>query len=343
MPFWISRLTPPLHKINQSNQLLKDYFIRNHKFRTGQISFQQKQLVYAPILDTDDSPETRAMETQSYLQFYKNKTLAPYLSADINFMPSGTTDDIYFQELNKRYEYVFYNGHGGPFGQQSNIDSKAIIARAPKSLLYEFLSCAVGRYTEENYLAGTYLFQSEALITLTAQIPIIGSFQPSYYSQIFLTHGKTIGETSKLVNFGALKVLGDGTLKLRHNQKTSAANPRIMINSLRLDFGKLSHSKIEKKETFSVKNNGNAPLIININADLSISKISQVNKVSVASFNNPNEEITIQSGEVKGFDLNINAGGDPTFIGKYNGYFYIFTNDPINYAIKVPYEGEIIP
>lgn len=342
LPFWISRLTPPLHEITQSNQLLKNYFIRNHKFRTGQITFQQKQLVYAPILDTNDSAETRAMETQLYLQSYKNKTLAPYLSADINFMPPSTTDDIYFQELNKRYEYILYNGHGGPFGQQLNIDSKTIISKAPKSLLYYFISCSVGRYSEEGYLAGTYLFQSEALITLAAQTPIFGGLPSTHYHEIFLTHRKTIGETSKLVNFGALKILGDGTLKLRYNQRTSTANPKIMLNSLKLDFGKLSHSKIEKKETFSIKNSGDASLIININTDLSISKISQANKVSVASFNNPNEEITIQPGEVKRFDLNISAGGDQTFTGKYNGYFYIFTSDPINYAVKVPYEGEIV-
>src|SRR3989344_7459893 len=63
--FWISRLTPPIHEVKEANQLLKNYFEKNHKFRIGQVSFDEKFLTYSPIL-LDLEKESREASVKNF-------------------------------------------------------------------------------------------------------------------------------------------------------------------------------------------------------------------------------------------------------------------------------------
>ncbi|MDZ4296441.1 MAG: hypothetical protein U1A16_03665, partial [Patescibacteria group bacterium] len=65
-PFWISRLTPPLHNLSEANRLLKNYFVKNHKFRTREFSFEHKLLTYAPVL-LDFESEPREASVKNFL------------------------------------------------------------------------------------------------------------------------------------------------------------------------------------------------------------------------------------------------------------------------------------
>lgn len=343
-PFWISRLTPPLHEPTEANKLLKDYFIKDHVFRTGDTTFPQKYLVYAPIL-TEEAPAYRKNTIAGFLDKFK-QAVSPYEPGDIKFIPpEGETSNNFFDALNQGYEYVFYNGHGTPLAISPDITLQTNISKNQKALLYEFVSCSVGRYSEENYLAGRFLFNSAALVALAAQTPIFGITQPNYDFQMFLSSGKTIGEVSRLINIGAAKILGDGTLKLRYKKELPVKKSEIMLEKLELDLGKLSLKEVEKKVTFKVKNTGDSPLIINVITTYPPSKLYPVNGASVASFDF-NKDVSIQPDEIKELSLNVALGGYSSpqtrpYTGKYLGFFYVYTNDPTNYIIRIPFKGEI--
>lgn len=343
-PFWVSRLTPPLHEEVEANKLLKDYFTRNHNFRTDRITFQQRYLAHAPILMEMQNP-WRKSTIEGFLNKFRSE-VSPYKLADVKFISPESNDNDFFNELRQPYEYVFYNGHGTPFSVQQDINYQTVITKSPKALFYEFVSCSVGRYSEEKYLAGAFLFNSDALAVLAAQVPIFGITQPNDDFQMFLRAGKTIGEASQYINIGAAKILGDGTLKLRYKKDALAEKAEIALEKLELDFGKLSLREVERRVAFKVKNVGNSPLIVNIKTTYPTpSKIYPVNGASVASFD-LNQDVNIRSGEIKELFLNV-ALGDYSlpqtrpYIGQYSGFFYIYTNDPSNFIVKVPFRGEI--
>ncbi len=343
-PFWISRLTPPLRDPSEANKLLKDYFTKNHNFRTGRVVFQQRYLIYAPIL-MEMQPPSRNSTIAGFLNRF-NPKVSPYEVSNIKFIPPEGNDNDFFNELNQPYEYVFYNGHGSPFSIQQDIDYQKVVSASPKALFYEFGSCSVGRYSEEKYLAGAFLFNSNALAVLAAQTLVFTGVQPNYDFQMFLSAGKTIGEASRQINIGAAKILGDGTLKLRYKRELPVKKPEIMLERLELDLGKLSLKEVEKKVIFKVKNTGDSPLIINIITTYPPSKLHPINGASVASFDF-NKDVSIQLDEIKELSLNVALGGYSSpqtrpYTGKYSGFFYIYTNDPDNYIVKMPFEGEIV-
>jgi hypothetical protein len=343
-PFWISRLTPPLHDVAESNKLLKNYFIRNHNFRTGKTTFQQRYLAYAPILMEMQNP-FRNNTVTGFLNTFKSK-VSPYDKDGVKFIPPEGNDNDFLNELSQPYEYVYYNGHGSPFSMQQNIDYQKIVGASPKALFYQFGSCSVGRYSEEKYLAGTFLFNSDALAVLAAQVPIFVVTQPEYDFQMFLLADRTIGEASRKINIGALKVLGDGTLKLRYKKELPIKKPEIMLEKIELDLGKLSLKEVEKKVIFKVQNTGNSPLIINIRTIYpSPSRIKPNDGASVA-WDNPSEDLVVAPNEIKEHPLNVSIGGytlpqTRPYVGQYSGFFYVYTSDPTNYIVKIPFKGEI--
>ncbi|MEK6983446.1 MAG: hypothetical protein AABX33_02650 [Nanoarchaeota archaeon] len=347
LPFWISRLTPPRRNIEESNQLLKNYLIRNHKFRTGQISFQEKFLAYLPILE-DRSQEEKTKTISDFLDWYKTSSNPPYPIQNIKILTSESSDNEYFSELGLRYEHVFYNGHGSANFHQKNVDSQTIINKVPKSFFYEFGSCSVGRYNEEGYLGGEYLFNSDALISLAAQSPVFTAPQPSFHLQLLLTQGTSIGEASKIINIGANRILGDGTLKLRYKKIVSQNRPKIVLDKYELDFGELDFKTIGKKFSFKIRNIGNAPLVIYNDKGnppkLDLKNVPPENLPSIAGLFS---ETIIPLNEEVEYTIDIIIGGwsaqnPKPYTGKYSGSLYLLSNDPDNYVLIIPFKGEII-
>ena len=349
-PFWISRLTPPLHETTEANKLLKDYFTKNHNFRSGQVTFEEKLLVYTP-LNKEDSKESQQNAKNDFLAFFKEKILSPYKLEDIKFIDSSAdSDTTYFNELKNRYEMVYYNGHGATNFQQQNITPELVISSAPNSLFYEFMSCSVGRYSVENYLAGTYLFNTNALMVLAATTPIFGVInQADHELYQALASGWTIGDTSKYKDFGAVSILGDGTLRMRYKSLDLSNSPEINIDRNELDFGQISLNIPDQKKSFNIKNDGKTPLTIYFESNV-VSRIFPLNAASVVAIDNNNGvagEITIAPSETKEIFFNVNGGGyDPAkesgpYVGKFTGFLYISTNDLRNPIVKLPYKGEV--
>ena len=323
--------------------MLLNYFEKNHKFRIGQVSFDEKFLTYSPIL-LDLEKEPREASVKNFLSILDSSRLHPYKNASVKFLPPESSDNAFFDELNHKYEYVLYNGHGTPFFQQKNINYETIISKAPKALLYEFGSCSVGRYIEEKYLAGAYLFKTDALIALAAQTPIFVVFQPNYHLQQFLASGKSIGDASKMLDLNAYRILGDGTLKLRYYKEPPADAPKILLDKLELNLGRLSLKEGQRQTTITVKNAGKTTLIVSVNT-APPSKLYPVNAASVGTLNN--DDLILQPNESREIPLNVAHGYNPSetrpkaYVGKYSGFFYIYTNDPDNYIVKILFEGEI--
>jgi len=327
---------------------LRNYFEKNHKFRDGQVSFDEKFLIYGPVL-LDLEKSLREANVKNFLSILNLSRLHPYKNTGIKFLPPESSDNAFFDELNHKYEYVLYNGHGTPFFQQKNINYETIVSKAPKALLYEFGSCSVGRYLEERYLAGAYLFKTDALIALAAQTPIFVAFQPNYHLQRFLASGKSIGDASKMSNLGAYRILGDGTLKLRYYKEPPADAPKILLDKLELDLEKLSLKEGQRQTTIAVKNVGKTTLVVNVNT-APPSKLYPVNAASVGTLNS--DDLILQPNESREIPLNVAISDygrvyNPSetrpkaYVGKYSGFFYIYTNDPNNYIVRIPFEGEI--
>ena len=169
-PYWVARLTP--NSSDHSDiELLKNYFKRNHEYRNGLFSFEQKALIYQPvILDFKGNEQQTAIDN---IKQDLNK-FETYPSGKYNFIDifSSQSDNDYLSNLSRGYETLIFNGHGTPLFHQKNITSKSQIDA--KFFFGNFLSCSVGRFTTKDYIAGKYLFGG-GLVSLAPSTPVFAS------------------------------------------------------------------------------------------------------------------------------------------------------------------------
>ena len=141
--------------------LLKDYFIRNHAYRTGQFEYGEKALIYPPIIIALDN-ETRENEI-SALQRDSLEFLDTYSPEDYNILDieAENSDHVYLSEITRplEYEFLFYNGHGMPNYMDYNMRTDQIDPTSIDILdmnmnffFAQFASCSVGRFISQDYI-----------------------------------------------------------------------------------------------------------------------------------------------------------------------------------------------
>jgi len=231
--FWIGRITPPQNDL----QLLKNYFTRNHAYRTGELQYDKRMLAYLQIVQADVNTGARDQTEQGFRDSLKHGWLYSQDAVDL-LMPTDKTcsmDAVYLTKLDQAsYESMFVNAHGSPTMHQCDITSNAMKQHQPKALFYEFRSCSVGDFSNPDYLAGQYLFNGNGLVAAAPPTVILGASIVDEGMEYLLSRGMTFGDAYRSVGNANMWLLGDPTLRLRYNVRGNA-KISVDVDQLTLD------------------------------------------------------------------------------------------------------------
>jgi hypothetical protein len=325
--FWIGRIKPPVNGSEGIN-LLQEYFDRNHRFRKGGMGYNKELLVYAPMQGQQDEQQ-RTAETERFFEgisTYSNM----YSKSQIKMIPlTDDSDSQYLTELQRPYEIAYYNGHGDAVFHQKGIDYTKIIETKPNALYYKMASCSVGRYTEENYIAGWYLFGGNGLFAIAPTTPAFFSFGIEVDPLFIFSQGGTFGQAYSIQNgYSMIPLMGDPTLRMRYSKERSNAKICLNITEIKIDSSKSEQRYI----TFDVFNKGNETLKVRdmVGAlDLELPHEAS-NSFTMDVFS---DEIPSMSNKTFSVYFAPNEKGD------YRGYIFIISNDPDNYIVRIPFEA----
>ncbi len=320
--FWIARLTTPNDQGNNIS-MLSSYFKRNNEYRTGKKLYNHKMLAFYPIVDSD-SPSEAEIIRRIFLNQGSTIEKLNYYSGDVNLItdPNESISKVYSEELRKPYEYVVYNGHGSPTSQQGMISDKLMIIK-PNALFYQLLSCSVGDFTTDNYLAGNYLFAGNGLFVVAATTPVLVISQFPAIESFKLDNGFNFEETFFNHNF-AVHLFGDPTLRL-----SERTNSDVKITNI--DLGQMQIPKdindfYYKYFNITIKNLGNEKInLINEKREgTNFNEISPyINMVNIdADFTKP---VSLESGEEKIFQLKLFVHGSLQPI-KFSADYIFYSN-----------------
>ncbi len=343
--FWVGRLTPNSSQ-EKTVTLLKDYFRRNHLYRTGKYSFQKNTLLYLPSLNEEKMqypqqyPKTIAgiFDNLKFFNTY-NRNQVKLLVPD-----SGISDINYLNELKKQYAYetVIYNGHGLPTFHQQNIEPGDI--NNTSFFLIDLRSCSVGRFTTTDYLAGNYLF-SGGLIALAASVPVFSGSEPNKVQYYLLSTGHPFYETLDVIGLGlADNVLGDPTLRMRYDLKIAGDKNA----SISIDPAKIVLTKSSPKTQLGIKNVGKSNLLYSITTNYHQNETPQFSgqglfgygSIEPVDFDSGAGAYVLAPGQKTTWDIDAASffPFDTTPPGTYRGTMFILSNDSSKLLVRIPFE-----
>lgn len=262
---WLGRITPPI-KRNQGIELVRNYLNRNHDYRTGKLSFNRDILFYFPDPDISDVEE-RGLDIHDDSIYPNLRRLLPqaYSFSPSNVIvsrPNENLDDVYLNAIKKPYEIVYVSAHGTSRLHSSNIDYETIKNVKPQAMYYILGSCSAGKFTEDNYLAGWYLFSGNGLVVQACTEICMNMFPPpgnlkKYWN--LLIKGEIFGNV--IVPWVIETFLGDPTLRLRYDKIESDAE--LVIDKEKLEFGNVVVGT-EKTLNFTIYNKGSEDLYVGV-------------------------------------------------------------------------------
>jgi hypothetical protein len=218
---WLGRIDASRLTYGAEAQIIHDYFLRNHLFRTGQLAIPHRGLVLSNVFYTS------------------NHGMSYMLSNVTNYgCNSPTSGSFYKNQLLQGYEFVHLVSHSSPwvnsfFDVSASIGTGSVFnfeipALGPHAVFYFLNACMCGRYTERDNLGNWY-----ALSAPYGQV-VLASTQTMYgiddlsdlYS--YLGADSTIGgaflewHRDNYSWFSAMCILGDPTLKVDRTQEPEA-------------------------------------------------------------------------------------------------------------------------
>lgn len=357
-PFWVSRLTPNSSE-KESLTLLKDYFQRNHAYRTGQYFYKQQSLLYLP-LGANRPPEEREWHlsmAKAHLQFFNTYDENKYNIIDVT---KENSDEIYLNEIRKPYEYetLFVNAHGLPTYHEKDITPEDIYNTS--FFWAEFASCNVGRFTTKDYLIGKYLFEGKGLVALGPSTAVFSLGAPIHKDFNYaLSQGLPIYKALELRDLGDDNLFGDPTLRMRPTKELQrqANDPIIAFSHSRLVF-----TRDQPKITLKIKNLGKSTLKLvpgetrfyNFKqnwpalerGELVYLNLNPIGGGGIAFF--PATDTTFSE---YGFSYDLLGPGeegwmkfefpyfDKALPGIYKGKIFFLSNDPVTPIVNIPFEA----
>jgi len=153
---WLGRLTASPLIIGGVNEvsLVQNYFVKNHRYRTGDRPLDQRALVY---IDDDWVPWS--------VEWDQNVGLA-YTDRVFYNDEMTTFDEHYESRLPENYEFIqvcvhSYSG-GHAFRRPGDIwgwtMSDEVVQIDPVAYFYNLFACSNARYVEYDYMGGWYIF-----------------------------------------------------------------------------------------------------------------------------------------------------------------------------------------
>ncbi|MBN1434088.1 hypothetical protein JW921_04965, partial [Candidatus Fermentibacterales bacterium] len=148
---WIGRIDPHAMEYGNEILLLKDYFNRNHLYRTGSLAVPARAVAF-----NDDDWSGYGSAGLDMI----------YGSVDVYNSPSTTTADYYRDRLAYGYEFVHLMSHSSPWGHTFKVPSgysgtvmaPEIAEINPQTVFIQLFACSNARWTEPNCLGNWYLF-----------------------------------------------------------------------------------------------------------------------------------------------------------------------------------------
>jgi len=207
---WIGRIDAETLN-GDSIELYENYFLKNHEYRVGNLKLPNRALVY---VDDDWSSEG------IYHSHWEDDHRLLYNYTTYIGHKDGTNAEDYKNRLKWDYDWITVFAHSSSYSHsfRSNyvsnhwVSSEDIENIDPHGLFYNLFACSSARFTEDNYLAGRYLFAN------TYGIAVIGSTKSGamlYFDEFYrpLGNGSNLGDSFKdWFNFIAIDGFHDGEI-----------------------------------------------------------------------------------------------------------------------------------
>ena len=367
VPFVISRITPPT-KGSEGIRLIKNYLDNNHDFRMGNLTFNQKALLYTPLFNDVEHPEF-PLESLNYnlkyfgpLKIYDKTEL--YLSEWEDTLQSPRPKADFLSELSNDYQYVYVSAHGNTIYQDFDINPSFITN--PRAFYLDFYSCNVGKFVADNYLAGNYLFNGKSLFVTASADLLFSPIGAINSRKLFLLKGGyPLSEIIKNTVYPSyiINQFGDPTLKMPQGDSQRNSMAKFFSKQKEIDFGSINvcetivnlsdcgDSSGISRINFEFSNKGSEDLgfMMGIRQDYSLEIIQ--NSRLIQGYDTPyrinfdvgdtgstlNDPYIVKPGETK----NINISLFSIVEGRYSGKILIFNNDPDSSLIEIPYNVDI--
>jgi hypothetical protein len=218
---WVGRLTAGPLSGNEVD-LLKNYFARNHAYRTGQMNVVCRAMAYV-----DDDWTFKG--DYGLISAYQDVKV-------VNDV--GTTDAFDFiSRLSENYELIQVAVHSSASAHtfknnhewSGSVTNMQILATNPQAVFYCFDACRVARYTDNDYIGGCYIFSNGHGLAVIGETQNANAMEaPSEFYALF-GQGLSFGDSFiKWLNFGGRAnyhkdrtILGDPTLK-KQSEYTAA-------------------------------------------------------------------------------------------------------------------------
>ncbi|HIH22040.1 MAG TPA: hypothetical protein HA222_05285 [Candidatus Diapherotrites archaeon] len=264
---WLGRIKPPVSGA-EGIELLKDYFKRDHAYRTGNLTFDRKMLHFGSI-EINQTKITLeeylklVNEIPAYTGFYESTDQIDYIyNSDL-----AQQKKDYLTKLSNSYDFIFVNIHGSSttqwLGANTEVGYDEIKLAKPNSIFSVLASCSNGKFTDENYFAGWWLFSGKSLaVTANSTISmLVGAMEVNFLADYRpLNLGVSFGEMQKNESsFLVTHLFGDPTLKFRNEQILDI--PRAILEYEKIEFNNTNLGEKSQK-TLRIKNTGKEVLKI---------------------------------------------------------------------------------
>ena len=363
LPFIISRITPPLRGAD-GIQLIKNYLNKNHAFRSGTILFDQKALLYPQTINdvaTENRSATLENAIDNFRRFFAINTLPIYEESELivadweSTANNSSPNEKFLEELSKNHQYAFIDAHGYPQGHLYNVNKDTI--KNPNVFYADFYSCSVGKFTEDDYIAGHYLFDGSTMFVKASSDSLFKPIGLVESQKLFLLkQGQLILETIKsLPPSFIIQYFGDPTLKMPQGSNQRNSRSKISLSQKKIDFGQIKVCKDiinyrdckdpsgVKKIIFDISNKGsdNLGFFRSVSPDFSFETIN--NSHPLDGYDKPYQitfdNVSANVGVNQKTSFTINMLG--IVKGTYTGKILIYNSDPLDPIIKVPFMVEI--
>lgn len=215
---WVGRLKAS-NIYGDEASLIKNYFEKNHRYRTGELTTPRRALIYI-----DDDWVSMADGVNSSLsEIYNGMT-------DVVVDGATTTAEDYKSRIAEGYEWVHLQCHGSTGGHTFKIGSNWTGGTVystdytlidPPVFFYQLFVCSGARYVEPNYLAGSCIFTDDyGLLALGSTKTGSMLWFSDFYGN--LAEGDCVGEAFRrwFMEYGeyepcwfyGLAIIGDPTL-----------------------------------------------------------------------------------------------------------------------------------
>lgn len=192
---WVGRLWTPMLNGNDA-ALINDYFARNHLFRKGLLGYSRSALAYV-----DDDWQGFG-DCGFDLMF-------PAATLEVITDPATTDGDRYKAEINQHRGWSQVCAHSSPFGHSFAtpgggewVPGTYLRDTAPpNAFFYNLFACSTARYTENDCMAGWYIFD-KAGGSKNSGLVAVGSTKTGsmlYFENFYgpMGGGKVVGDAFK--------------------------------------------------------------------------------------------------------------------------------------------------